>query len=72
MGKFSIWSRAIKESYIKKITSKLRGVASGKIHNMGRFLVNVAQNFQRMPQSFCLNVHAKRDLEQESKKVLEI
>ena len=25
-----------------------------------------------MPQSYCLNVHAKCDLQQESKKVLEI
>ena len=46
--------------------SKLNGVVQGQ--NM----VNVAQEYKRMSQSVCLNMHAKCDLKQESKQVLEI
>ena len=73
MGKLSIWPRAISESRIKKIESRLKGVANGNKVILGvTFWSMQLKNFQIMPQSFYLNVHVKRDLEQESKLVLEI
>ena len=44
----------------------------GKIHNKGGFLVNVAQKFSKNASIILPNVHAKCDLEQELKQVLEI
>jgi len=73
MGKLSIWPRAISESRIKKIESRLKGVPNGNKVILGvTFWSMQLKIFQIMPQSFYLNVHVKRDLEQESKLVLEI
>jgi len=52
--------------------SKLNGVAKGKVIIIGWLFVKVAHEYKGMPQSFCLHMHAKCDLEQELKKILEI